>query len=63
MGDGHDVHVAEFGTTFTPITMGKNFVAADFRSGLDLLAWRYSPMKKRIEAGYANAADRRFDML
>lgn len=63
MGNSHDVHVAKFGTTFTPITMGENLVAADFRSGSDLLAGRYRPMKKGVEARYAKAAGRRFDML
>jgi len=36
MRDGHDVHVAEFGTALTPIAMGENLVTTDLRSGMDL---------------------------
>src|SRR5450432_3494909 len=52
----HNVDVAKFWTGFAPITMGQNFVPADFTAGLHFAAGRNGQMKERVESRHPDAA-------
>ena len=63
VGDAHDVDVAEFGATLTPVAVGHDVETADLLAGLHFAAGRNGPVKERVEFGDALAGGEGFDVF
>jgi hypothetical protein len=59
----HDIHVSEFWSGLSPVTVGQDLVPTDFGSGLDFHATRHSPMKQSIEPSHSDTPGRRFHVF
>ena len=53
MENPHDIDVAELGTSFTPVAVGEDVVAADLAPGALFHTDGDLPVKKTVEAGDA----------
>ena len=63
VGDRHDIHIVELGSTFAPVAMSETFVAADLCTGLFFPSAGNGPVEKCIESRHAHPCLRGFDML